>query len=238
MTQENVDAWQRINLEFGDHVPRVPAEKAFHRTAVSFLPPRDAAGAKKVAVSVVKMDTLDAALGLFEPGQDPLVLVLADPVRPGGCVVAGAGMQEESLFRRTALFRHLDRSLYPIEPLAAVYAPDVPISISLEGKIRTASFVACPGVRMPPTGPDGRLLDADALLTRRKIELIFQIARDNGHRSLVLGALGCGVFGCPPRHVAEIFREVLESDVVAYGCDRVVFAVLGANHRFFEEAFC
>ena len=234
MTQANVDAWTAVQREFRDHVPRVPAEKAFHRAAVSTTARRGG----RVAVSVANMDTLDAALRLFSAEEDPLVLVFADPERPGGCVAAGAGMQEESLFRRTALFRYLDRSLYPIEPLAAIYAPDVPLSAALgsaSGQRRSLSFVACPGVRMPPTGPDGRLLEFDAALMKRKIELVFQVARDNGHASLVLGALGCGVFGCPPRHVAELFREVLESDAVAFAFRRVVFAVTGANRRFFEE---
>ena len=232
MTQENVDAWRRIQQEFSDHVPVTQAEKVFHRNAVSFFNRKD-----DVTISVVKMDTMDAASALFEGHEDPLVLVLADAVRPGGCVGAGAGMQEESLFRRTALFKHLERAMYPIEPLAAIYAPDVPVSSSyrMKNARTTMSFVACPGVKMPPIGPDGRMLDDDALLTRRKIELIFQIARDNGHDSLVLGALGCGAFGCPPRHVAEIFRDVLRSDSCSHSFSRVVFAVLGANCGFFDE---
>jgi uncharacterized protein (TIGR02452 family) len=152
---------------------------------------------------------------------------------------APACRQEESLFRRTALFRHLDRSMYPIEQLAAIYAPSVPVSSSYDGCVGIEfSFVACPGLKMPPTGPDGRLLEPDADLLRKKVELIFQIARDNGHRSLVLGALGCGAFGCPPRHVAGIFRDVIRSEAVrCSGIRRVVFAITGANRGFFEDSF-
>ena len=36
------------------------------------------------------------------------------------------------------------------------------------------------------------------------------IARDNGHDSIVLGAFGCGAFGNPPRHIAEARNPLLE----------------------------
>ena len=66
-------------------------------------------------MSVVHQDTLDATLRLLASGvcTRPLVLNMADDVRPGGCVAAGGGMQEESLFRRTNLRAHLLPSLYP-----------------------------------------------------------------------------------------------------------------------------
>lgn len=38
---------------------------------------------------MVDADVLDVALAL----RNPCVLILADDVRPGGCVLAGAGMQ-------------------------------------------------------------------------------------------------------------------------------------------------
>lgn len=33
-----------------------------------------------------------------------------------------------------------------------------------------------------------------------------------GHDSVVLSAFGCGVFGNPPKHIAQLFAEVLRKD--------------------------
>jgi hypothetical protein len=45
---------------------------------------------------------------------------------PGGCVKAGGGMQEESIFRRTSIHRCLLKNLYPIED-KCLYCPDLPV---------------------------------------------------------------------------------------------------------------
>jgi uncharacterized protein (TIGR02452 family) len=173
---------------------------------------------------VIDADALDVALGLSggSGGGDPLVLVLADDVTPGGCVRAGAGMQEESLFRRTALFAHLTPDLYPLAPDEALYARGVPVLLTSEADgfrplearpPRHVAFVACPGIKMPRLTDDGRLRPEDEVTLRRKVRLILRVAREEGHDEVVLGALGCGVWGCPPRHVAQIFAE----EVVAGG---------------------
>lgn len=231
MTQANVDAWERTKRLFAEHVPSIPATKVFHAPHDDDLHPRELRKPRTLDIEVLRMDTLEAASSIVQ--DNPLVLIFADAHSPGGCVVAGAGMQEESLFRRTALHKHLLREMYPIEDDACIYAPDVPV---LGCRAPTMSFVACPGIKMPWLKDDGRFRDEDVLRLRKKVELICQVAIRNGHSNLVLGPLGCGVWGCPPRHVAEIFRETLLQKYSAE-LDKVVFAMLGANLRFFHEAF-
>jgi uncharacterized protein (TIGR02452 family) len=185
---------------------------------------------------VTKQDTLDVALGL----DNPLVLILADDERPGGCVLAGAGMQEESLFRRTALFRHLLPGQYPIGPAEALYAPRVPVLLSSEASgyapLRPGTrmaFVACPGIKMPRLDSRGRMTDEDIDTLRTKIRLVLDVARAHGHTNLVLGALGCGVWGCPARQVADAFADVLQD----HGAGLVAhFAVLGAAFNVFQSS--
>jgi uncharacterized protein (TIGR02452 family) len=58
---------------------------------------------------------------------------------------------------------------------------------------------------------------------RRRAARVLEVAAAYGHRRLVLGAWGCGVFGNDPALVAEAFADGLRS-VDAFG--HVVFAVL------------
>lgn len=182
-------------------------------------------------------DTLDVALSL----SNPLVLILADAKTPGGNVMAGAGMQEESLFRRTALFSHLTPDMYPIGDGEALYAPDVPVLMDSDYIVFQTpyriSFIACPGIQFPRL-VDGRncFTDADADRFKNRVRLILQVAQRYRHANVVLGALGCGVWGCPARHVAELFAEVLrEATVSGSTIESVHFAILGATYHVFQE---
>ena len=192
-------------------------------------------------MSVHKRDTLAVALELREAGKDVMVLIFADAERPGGCVHGGAGMQEESLFRRTALFAHLTPDLYPIDAQdELLYAGAVDVllreedpSTKVQGGVKLA-FVACPGLKMPPlVAGHTRFLDEDAIVLTRKVDTILQTACRHGHDAVVLGALGCGVFGGPVRHTAEIFRSCVDASRCCV--NEVHFAVLGAAHSVFLD---
>jgi uncharacterized protein (TIGR02452 family) len=54
---------------------------------------------------------------------------------------------------------------------------------------------------------------------------VLGVAAAHGHRSLVLGAWGCGVFGNDPAEVASLFGMALEGPF-AGAFEAVVFAVL------------
>lgn len=48
---------------------------------------------------------------------------------------------------------------------------------------------------------------------RGKIRLILRMAIKHGRDTLVLGAMGCGAYGCPPEFVArEMKRAILETE--------------------------
>ena len=66
--------------------------------------------------------------------------------------------------------------------------------------------------------------DLEHLLMRR-IRNIFETAIENGARSLVLGAFGCGAFHNPPTVVARAFQRVLLMDRYAHAFEDVIFAV-------------
>ena len=192
-------------------------------------------------IRVHKKDTLEMALELRDAGNNVMVLIFADAINRGGCVYASAGQQEESLFRRTALFAHLTPDLYPIdEQDELLYAGAVDVLLrdedtttKMEAGVKLA-FVACPGIKFPRlVAGETRFRDDDITVLKRKVHTILQTACDNGHNAVVLGALGCGAFGCPVRHTAEIFRECLDT---YKGCiNEVHFAVLGAAYAVFQD---
>jgi uncharacterized protein (TIGR02452 family) len=68
-------------------------------------------------------------------------------------------------------------------------------------------------------------LSADLVETlTKKVETIFQVALANGNDAVVLGALGCGAWRSPPRHVAEIMHLVTRRWAHAFA--EVSFAIL------------
>jgi uncharacterized protein (TIGR02452 family) len=166
----------------------------------------------------------------------PLVLNLADNCFPGGHVDAGSGAQEESLFRCTDLcttlsLERLPRGTYPLvgaevlltRNVAILKEPEARHWRRVEQRI-LVDVVSCPGIRNPPCGPDGRL-SADLVETlTKKVETIFQVALANGNDAVVLGALGCGAWRSPPRHVAEIMHLVTRRWAHAFA--EVSFAIL------------
>ena len=79
--------------------------------------------------------------------------------------------------------------------------------------------------------------------TENKIRTILRIAIVNNQKRLVLGAFGCGAFGNPPKHIAELFFNILYEDEFLNRFRSVDFAILPdhndrqGNFKAFEEQF-
>jgi nicotinate (nicotinamide) nucleotide adenylyltransferase len=59
-----------------------------------------------------------------------------------------------------------------------------------------------------------------------KIRTIFRMAVEHGKDSIVLGALSCGAYKCPPEEVAKQFRTVIEESEFKNKFKLLVFAIL------------
>jgi uncharacterized protein (TIGR02452 family) len=192
-------------------------------------------GDKETIIEVQHKDTLTTALALREENLNPLILNMASERNPGGGVERGAAAQEESLFRRTNYCLNLDDEFYPLPFDHVIYSSN--IAVIKDEKHRELNtfeyfgFLACPGLRNP-----GKLSLSLRSSLKKKISLIFQVALHHKHDSLVLGALGAGVFRTPCADMAEIFKEVVEE---YKGCfTKIVFAVLGEpNYSIFKDIF-
>ena len=203
---------------------------------------------EQTIVDVKNIDCLYAGVQLKEQGYNPAVLNMASRRNPGGGVTTGAGAQEETLFRRTNLFRSLYQfapyaEQYGIKPLRQQYPLDrnfggiyTPNAIYfreseqkgyalLEEPI-SLSFITVAGMNRPDLTADGMIADHYVEPIKNKIRTIFRMGLIHGHDSLVLGALGCGAFCNPPRHVAHLFHEVMDEPEFKNKYRRIVFAIL------------
>lgn len=92
------------------------------------------------------------------------------------------------------------------------------------------SVISIAAIRNPPVtndNPPKYALKEDRELTKLKIRLALRMAAYNGHRRVVLGALGCGAFHNPNHAVAKLFKEVFnEGEFMGGWWQEITFAVL------------
>ena len=108
------------------------------------------------------------------------------------------------------------------------------------------NFIAIAAHKDPATviGPDGeaRYTLAEEEYMTHKARTILRIAYENGQNALILGALGCGAFHNPPKHVAEIFKKVIAEPEFAGLFDYIYFAIINdhnanGNYEAFYDVF-
>ena len=196
-------------------------------------------------IEVENDDSLYVGTKLKEQGYNPAVLNMAFEHVPCYDESAGDGANEEALLR-TNLFRSLSQFSYNDLGLSRFENHDfinellyTPNAICFRGSEQKGyalldnpiclSFISVAGVfndhPCDSTIPDN-LVEAFT----KKIRAIFRIGLLHGHDSLVLGALGCGAFHNPPRHVARLFHEVMNEPEFKDRYRRIVFAILENHH--------
>ena len=194
-------------------------------------------------VAVTGETTLEAAARLVdEDGSDELLcLNFASAKNPGGGFLSGSQAQEESLARSSGLYacliphmamyehnRALSTALYSDH---MIYSPGVPVFRDEGGQLLETpfqvAFLSAPAVNAGAVrrNEPERAARIESVM-RTRLERVLWVARQQGHRSLILGAWGCGVFGNEPDVVARLFAEqLLGSGRFAGQFARLVFAV-------------
>jgi uncharacterized protein (TIGR02452 family) len=186
-------------------------------------------------VEVTNESTLAAARRL---GDGAAALVFASARNPGGGFLTGARAQEEDIARASALhaclsaapayYLHHRTSTDPRYSDRVIYSPGVPVFRDdalrlLDRPHRIAMLTAAaPNLRAIRASRPHLAATVPSVLRGRALRVL-EVAAAYGHRRLVLGAWGCGVFGNDPATVAAAFTEALDR-VDAF--DHVVFAVL------------
>lgn len=221
-------------------------------------------------ITVENTDCLVAAKKMISEGYKPAVLNMANRQTPGGGVFNGAGAQEENLFRRTNLFQSLYQfsdlaKLYKITrspysyPLdrnyGGIYSPEVVVfrgeekdGYPLLDEFYQVAVISVAGMNRPELDSENKIATHLIEGVKNKMRTIFNIALENGHDCVVLGALGCGAFRNPPAHTAKLFHEVIEMEY-KNKFKKICFAILEDHNSIrknnekgnfipFYEEFC
>lgn len=228
------------------------------------------ASSQKTSILVENTDCLLAGYRLQKEGYNVAVLNMASRRTPGGGVISGAGAQEENLFRRSNLSQSMyqyapyahkygvqpSRHQYPLDrDFGGVYTKDATVfrdtednGYALLSEPYQMAFISVPGMNRPDLTRDGMIAPHLVEPIKNKIRTIFRIGLENRHDALVLGALGCGAFRNPPKHIARLFHEVIKESEFANQYKVLLFAILEdhnshhshnpeGNFKPFEEEF-
>ncbi|MDR0525778.1 MAG: TIGR02452 family protein [Spirochaetaceae bacterium] len=243
------DGGYRLN---GEDIPirndSVPAQTEYF-TGPPKLP--NSPGNRKTNYAVIQADCLETAEVLLQDGYNPCVLNMTSGHNPGGGVRTGAGAQEETIFRRTNLFKSLyqfadyaaeygtarSSKSYPLDKnRGGVYSGGITVFRASENngyallkKPFQVSFVSVPALRRPELENRGgkyfitkRLVES----AKEKIRTILRIAGKYAHDSIVLGAFGCGAYANPPHHIASLFKEVFAEQEFKDYFRTLVFSII------------
>ena len=191
----------------------------------------------KTEFDTFKGTTLEAAEMLASEDR-VLALNFASGTRPGGGFQHGAMAQEESLVYSSALYecifgsqmyKYNRASADPMYSHWTIYTPDVPVfrdeNFMLLDEPYKCSFLTCAAVnaRAVREKTPERAEEILGVMDRR-IEKILSIAAHLHHRTLVLGAWGCGVFGNDPNEISMLFDMHLKGGFKG-SFKKVVFAI-------------
>ncbi len=230
-------------VRIGDAVQRAIAGTVLYRPGGMYMPKhprmRIEPSRSQPQIEVAEETTGAAARRVAAEEGAVVALNFASAKNPGGGFLRGTKAQEEDLTRCSALYPCLQpqRAYYEANRACAdalytdhiLYSPDVPFfrdeRLDLLDEPFAASIVTAPApnagaelARDPEAAPRIRKI------LERRAELVLRAMASQGHRVVLLGAWGCGVFQNDPAQVAAIFAALLAGRY-RHTFDRVVFPV-------------
>lgn len=255
VARETLEIMRRGYYVIPENMRRVDIKQDMERSVeASFLiPPKDGAAilqkyedelstneTSAQGKSIVEnISTVDAIRKLREQGRENIgVLNFASAKNPGGGFLNGAMAQEESLAASGTLYETLisNEEYYRknrayqsmIYTDYGIYSPDV--IFFRDGNFRLtepvkASVLTLPAVNMGQVIQKGEDVGKARAAMKRRMKLALAIFAEQGAKTLVLGAYGCGVFRNAPDDIAAWWKEHLESGLADY-FDCVFHAVL------------
>ncbi len=211
-------------------------------------------GARAATQFIIEpVTTYEMTRRLVQQGHRPLVLDMANRYTRGGGVVTGARAQEETVCRQSNLYPALERLEYPLPERGGALVPGVQFfrddAYNVVEPFAADVFVSAAyncnrahgaGYDRPGPEEDDEFY---ATGTHAKIRTMLRAAIQNGNRTLVLSAFGCGAFRNDPNFIAAAYREIFTEPEFAGAFDVVAFGIYdppGAgrpNCPLFQEFF-
>lgn len=176
----------------------------------------------KPTIEVNNETTSQAAARLLANGhKDIVALNFASGINQGGGFLAGAIAQEEDLCRCSGLYPTLkskpefynqnilnDSYLYTDN---IIYSPNVPFfrddhNVLLEESF-PLSIISAPAPNLRGADDIDHVMLAITIFNRA--ERVLRVAARHEHKTIILGAWGCGAYGNDSELIADIFKEAL-----------------------------
>ncbi|ULJ60709.1 TIGR02452 family protein [Wielerella bovis] len=203
-------------------------------------------GTSKINISVTRESTQQATYRLVVEEQKAHVCLLnfASAKNAGGGFLSGAKAQEEDLCRSSGLYlcqlrqpeyyeiNRKNKSMLYTDHM--IYSPNVPFfrinKENLLDDVFLCSVITAPapnaGVHLQRCPHDENAITETLI---RRTNYVLSLAKQQGHKILVLGAWGCGVFRNDPVQVAKIFDDCLKQEKFAHAFDEIVFAIYDSS---------
>ncbi|MNJ44256.1 hypothetical protein D3C77_393000 [compost metagenome] len=206
---------------------------------------------------VVNQAAVGVIMELYKAGTEKIgVLNFASAKNPGGGFLNGAMAQEESLAASSGLYgtqlrqpkyyeanRAFKSMMYTHH---AIYSPDVVFFRDAQFELLPipviASVLTLPAVNYGQVILKGEDTDQAERVMKERMALSLALFAKQGHRTLVLGAYGCGVFRNDPVKVAKWWKELILDEGYGSFFDEIIYAVLDRSKDracigAFEQAF-
>ncbi len=198
---------------------------------------------------VMEETTISSIQRLISAGYtNPMCLNFASAKNPGGGFFNGAQAQEESIARSSGLYpcqlsaiefyethRAMKSCIYTD---GMIYSPKVPILRNDKGELFDSPIVssiitaAAVNAGVVKRFEEDKIADIPHIM-RKRIDKLLMLSVINNHKTLILGAWGCGVFQNDPKVIANLFAELLKEKYTG-AFEKVVFAIYAKNKKFIE----
>lgn len=168
--------------------------------------------------------------------DNPLTLVFGSAKNPGGGVLRGSTAQEEDIaLSSTWYFNVKDNTeFYGLEHQDLTYSDKMlyvseayMINNELGHSItpKKAAFIGGAAPNINGMKSNGETISEKRVyeILSNRIRGILSFAELNNHKTLIVGAWGCGVFGLDPEKVANLYKECIKSQSYS---GLIVFSIL------------
>lgn len=171
--------------------------------------------------------------------DNPLTLVFGSAKNPGGGVLRGSRAQEEDIALTSTWYFHVkdNKEFYNINHKDQTYSDKmlyVKDAYLLKDEFdcyiepKKVSFIGGAAPNINGLTSSGKTINEKEIYTilKTRISGLFSFAELHNHKTLIVGAWGCGVFGLKPNEVAKVFKECIDEKLYS---GKIVFAILDAN---------